>query len=906
MRIPSSLHFLIAAAVFLVVALPLCPDLWGVDHLPQLINYQGRLTDAQGNPLNGAYNLKFTLWDAETGGNQLWSEDHPAVAVTDGLFQIALGNTNHITSDVLTPPLSPTESFFDVYLEITVDGQEIVPRVALTSAPYAMLTHRVDGDITTDEGKIIVHSSSDSPPSSSINISADDTCSFLQMEAEDNLSITKQLDKASPKLFLTTRTIHDKGMPGDSITMSAMVDDTCALSLMSAAEGMSLTKAYDKASPQLYECGVETGNGTAVTKIIDKASPLLYESTVESSEGTFSLTKVYDKASPQLYECGVETGNGAAVMKRIDKSSPLLYESTVESSDGTFSLTKVYDKSSPQLHECGVETGNGTAVMKRIDKSSPLLYESTVESSEGTFSLTKVYDKASPQLYEYGVETGDGTFLTKAYDKASPQLYECGIETGNGAVVTKRMDKSSPLLYESMVESSDGVELTKAYDKASPQLYECGIETGNGAVVTKRMDKSSPLLYESMVESSDGVELTKAYDKASPKLASWSLRFGHISKLNSDSVLMAAQVDTMGASTIAEAREGEQWGTENWHVQPTEIEDHYRLKIGAQDSAAVLNRLDASGCTSSMNWWGPRFLPITSLDSTQIVISGGPLGATMGQRSRIGNSVLEGFFGTTPMPSEEVALHLSHIGTTLPTEEISLSTGRGSDPVGMFMLNATSPEGDAPADTNVQLHATTQGGSVIISNVGGSFGDGLAITVTDDENALRLRHGGANTGVWLEANPSTGGKIGINTETPSEELQVVGDICATGNIGACSDLRFKRDIETIRGALDVIQQLRGVRFAWNRDEFPQQRFSDQHQIGLVAQEVVGILPEVVSKGADGYYNLDYGKLTPLLIEAVKELKTQNDELRAKTDRIAKLESQMNDLKALLQQLAEKQ
>ena len=834
MRIPSSLHFLIAAAVFLVVALPLCPDLWGVDHLPQLINYQGRLTDAQGNPLNGAYNLKFTLWDAETGGNQLWSEDHPAVAVTDGLFQIALGNTNHITSDVLTPPLSPTESFFDVYLEITVDGQEIVPRVALTSAPYAMLTHRVDGDITTDEGKIIVHSSSDSPPSSSINISADDTCSFLQMEAEDNLSITKQLDKASPKLFLTTRTIHDKGMPGDSITMSAMVDDTCALSLMSAAEGMSLTKAYDKASPQLYECGVETGNGTAVTKIIDKASPLLYESTVESSEGTFSLTKVYDKASPQLYECGVETGNGAAVMKRIDKSSPLLYESTVESSDGTFSLTKVYDKSSPQLHECGVETGNGTAVMKRIDKSSPLLYESTVESSEGTFSLTKVYDKASPQL------------------------------------------------------------------------YECGIETGNGAVVTKRMDKSSPLLYESMVESSDGVELTKAYDKASPKLASWSLRFGHISKLNSDSVLMAAQVDTMGASTIAEAREGEQWGTENWHVQPTEIEDHYRLKIGAQDSAAVLNRLDASGCTSSMNWWGPRFLPITSLDSTQIVISGGPLGATMGQRSRIGNSVLEGFFGTTPMPSEEVALHLSHIGTTLPTEEISLSTGRGSDPVGMFMLNATSPEGDAPADTNVQLHATTQGGSVIISNVGGSFGDGLAITVTDDENALRLRHGGANTGVWLEANPSTGGKIGINTETPSEELQVVGDICATGNIGACSDLRFKRDIETIRGALDVIQQLRGVRFAWNRDEFPQQRFSDQHQIGLVAQEVVGILPEVVSKGADGYYNLDYGKLTPLLIEAVKELKTQNDELRAKTDRIAKLESQMNDLKALLQQLAEKQ
>ena len=170
-----------------------------------------------------------------------------------------------------------------------------------------------------------------------------------------------------------------------------------------------------------------------------------------------------------------------------------------------------------------------------------------------------------------------------------------------------------------------------------------------------------------------------------------------------------------------------------------------------------------------------------------------------------------------------------------------------------------------------------------MENVGGTDGDGVLIAVSDLDNALRLRHGGANTGVYLESDPSTGGRIGVNNEAPTEALQVGGNICASGSIGVCSDLRFKENINSIPKALGKVAALRGVTFTWKQDEYPSRRFADGSQIGLVAQEVLEIAPEVVLKHEDGYYSVDYGKLTPLLIEAVKELKAQNEELRRRIE-----------------------
>ncbi len=71
-----------------------------------------------------------------------------------------------------------------------------------------------------------------------------------------------------------------------------------------------------------------------------------------------------------------------------------------------------------------------------------------------------------------------------------------------------------------------------------------------------------------------------------------------------------------------------------------------------------------------------------------------------------------------------------------------------------------------------------------------------------------------------------------------------------------------------------------------REEFPAMGFSDQKQMGLLAQEVEQILPGIVHTGANGYKGIDYVKLVPLLIEAIKETKKENNELEKKLEAIS--------------------
>lgn len=136
------------------------------------------------------------------------------------------------------------------------------------------------------------------------------------------------------------------------------------------------------------------------------------------------------------------------------------------------------------------------------------------------------------------------------------------------------------------------------------------------------------------------------------------------------------------------------------------------------------------------------------------------------------------------------------------------------------------------------------------------------------------------------------GHVGIGTLTPGSALTVIGDICATGIIGVCSDARLKREIRDIPNALDKLLNMEGVYFKWRRDEFPGRAFSEKRQVGFVAQDVAMFLPEAVSKGTDGYYSVDYGRIVPLLVEGVKQL---NQTVVMKENRIASLQADLQDV-----------
>jgi len=118
-----------------------------------------------------------------------------------------------------------------------------------------------------------------------------------------------------------------------------------------------------------------------------------------------------------------------------------------------------------------------------------------------------------------------------------------------------------------------------------------------------------------------------------------------------------------------------------------------------------------------------------------------------------------------------------------------------------------------------------------------------------------------------------------STGDPSIALKVTGQIYATDNITAyySSDINLKDNIRPIESALFKVQQINGVTFDWN-DKSSKIQQDKGHDVGLIAQEVEKVLPEVVQIREDGIMAIQYEKVVPLLVESIKELTKRVEEL----------------------------
>lgn len=220
------------------------------------------------------------------------------------------------------------------------------------------------------------------------------------------------------------------------------------------------------------------------------------------------------------------------------------------------------------------------------------------------------------------------------------------------------------------------------------------------------------------------------------------------------------------------------------------------------------------------------------------------------------------------------------IGTATPTFSIgkglhiSGSAGVLNDAV--IRLSETSS-----ALGNMEIRSTARGTSGNRLEIG--EGNDIFMVVRSDDDA-----GGA----------TLRGNVGIGTSAPSEKLEVCGNLKVIGTINASStinasqsiscssDVRFKKNITPLPNALTNVMKLQGVNYNWKVKDFPEKQFTDTKQIGFIAQELEKIYPEMVITDKEGYKSVDYSRLTPVLVEAIKEQQKQIKELQ---DRLEKLE-----------------
>ena len=120
------------------------------------------------------------------------------------------------------------------------------------------------------------------------------------------------------------------------------------------------------------------------------------------------------------------------------------------------------------------------------------------------------------------------------------------------------------------------------------------------------------------------------------------------------------------------------------------------------------------------------------------------------------------------------------------------------------------------------------------------------------------------------------GSLGVGYPNPAPYIAAFnGDIYVNGSYSS-SDARYKKNIAPLDNALESVLRLRGVSYDWDREKFPQQNFSNDKQMGFIAQEVETIFPQLVMTAPDGYKAVNYTGVIPVLVEAVKSLKAKHD------------------------------
>ena len=133
-------------------------------------------------------------------------------------------------------------------------------------------------------------------------------------------------------------------------------------------------------------------------------------------------------------------------------------------------------------------------------------------------------------------------------------------------------------------------------------------------------------------------------------------------------------------------------------------------------------------------------------------------------------------------------------------------------------------------------------------------------------------------------------RLGLGTTAPAQKLHVVGDIVATGNITAYySDERLKNLMGTIPSALDKVSKLNGYYYTPNTTALSLGVESQGVEVGVSAQEIEEVLPEIIADSVvgKGYKTVMYEKITPLLIEAIKELSDKVSSLEVKVKEMEK-------------------
>jgi hypothetical protein len=350
----------------------------------------------------------------------------------------------------------------------------------------------------------------------------------------------------------------------------------------------------------------------------------------------------------------------------------------------------------------------------------------------------------------------------------------------------------------------------------------------------------------------------------------------------------------------------------NNYVHPTHPGDDASVDTGALTGATVISNLDfnittdtAGHVTDANATVATRTLTLANLGYTGATDANNYTHPTHpGDNVDVNTGVLTGATVISNLDfniTTDTAGHVTDANATVATRNITLAnlgyTGEtnatadqtkadidalGIDAETLDGINGTSfLRSDANDSTTGSLAITNDAGLYIKSATNGvgakiDFSDGVSGSYNQIGTIKYLHQDGSVTGAGVTSND---GFVISGTEA-NTVVRIEGHLVATGDITAYSDERLKENVEIIDGAVEKVNQLRGVTY--------DRKDGTGSSTGLIAQDVQAVLPEAVVEDDEGMMSVKYGNLVGLLVESVKELSAK---IEAQQEEINNLKSQ---------------
>lgn len=272
---------------------------------------------------------------------------------------------------------------------------------------------------------------------------------------------------------------------------------------------------------------------------------------------------------------------------------------------------------------------------------------------------------------------------------------------------------------------------------------------------------------------------------------------------------------------------------------------------------------------------------------------------------------------------------IGSITETDPTWSGAANTTSSIGRTGNVGIGTTNPSTSLEVRTEILINNTNSRGNAVLEINRGTDGKDRAIiefangSNYDWYTGIPYNCGGNTDQYVISSQPhisdcssthtpefvlTSSGNIGVGVTNPSYKLHINGRIKTTG-INETSDQRLKKNIKPLKNALEIINAIEGVSYYWRKDEFPELNLGDRKEIGVIAQQVEKILPEVVETDIEGYKSVQYSHLIPVLIEALKETAKELEELKSEYKhelgtRDCKIEKLNNDMQNLKSEVSE--